>query len=235
MKAAVKSLVLIFLSSLPGLLNAVDLNRPDGGSPGKSYAEIKAEVLEIRSRIDTTRIAEDSLSRLFTHLLVRKIISPWYGTTWSFEGHSAVPRDGEIACGYFVSTTLRDMGLNLNRYKLAQQLPVHEAKSLSIDGNLMEVANDSVQDNIDELQALLKEGIYFIGFDQSHVGYILKKEGQLYLIHSNYINSQGVIMEKIEDSEAFSYYNRFYIAEISTNKNLLRKWVLNEEIAVVTE
>ncbi|MFH2141186.1 MAG: hypothetical protein ABIJ97_02095, partial [Bacteroidota bacterium] len=196
----------------------------------RSYSEIKNEIKVIKSGIDTSKISEDSLSQLFINLLVERIFPYWYGTKWSFEGHTSNPNNGEIACGYFVSTTLRDAGFNINKYKLAQQSPINEAKSINIDNPVIEIYNESVEENIIELQKLLKEGIYFIGFDQNHVGFIFKKADELFLIHSNYADFNGVMTERIHNSLVFPYYNRFYIAEISTNKSLLKKWLLNEEI-----
>lgn len=198
-----------------------------------TYTEIKANIKKEKSKINLKTIDEDSLSLLFTNFLVYEIIPYWYGTKWSFEGHTSIPQKGEIACGYFVSTTLKDMGLNVNRYKLAQQLPINEAKTINLGKELLEINEGSSEENIALLKTNLKEGIYFLGFDQSHVGYILKKDENLYVIHSNYIGAEGVVIEKIEESEAFLSYYHFYIADISHNKELMRKWVLNEEIQVV--
>lgn len=200
-----------------------------------NYAFSKQLVANTKSLIHPGSITKDSLSGLFSDLLTKHIIPHWLSTPWSFEGHTAVPREGTIACGYFVSTTLRDMGFNLNRYTFAQQLPVNEAKTLSMGKVLIEINNPSTAERIQQLQTHLQEGIYFIGFDQSHVGYIHKKNGELFVIHSNYINAEGVVNERIEDSEVFSYYTRIYIAEISTNRDLLKKWLGNEPIYVVTE
>lgn len=200
-----------------------------------SYEETKRAVLKIKSQIVPERITEDSLSSVVTDILVNKLIPHWLGTPWSFEGHTSIPGQGKIACGYFVSTTLQDMGFNLNRYKLAQQLPIHEAKILSLGNPLIEIVSTSTEERIRQLQTKLKEGIYFIGFDQSHVGYIQKKNDNLFVIHSNYIGSQGVVIENIVDSIVFSSYDRIYISEISTNQLLLKKWLMNEAIVVVTE
>ena len=85
------------------------------------------------------------------------------------------------------------------------------------------------------LSDTLQEGIYFIGFDQSHVGYIQKKNDELFVIHSNYIGSEGVVIERINDSRVFSYYTRIYIADISRNTALMKKWVKGEVIQILTE
>lgn len=200
-----------------------------------SYTASKKFVSTSKSRICLDRISDDSLALLFTNLLTERIIPHWLGTPWSFEGHTSVPRSGEIACGYFVSTTLKDVGFNINRYTFAQQLPVNEGKTLALGTPLLEINNNSTNERIAILHDTLKEGIYFIGFDQNHVGYIQKKNDDLFVIHSNYIGAEGVVIERIEDSQVFSYYSRIYIADITRNRALLTKWVRNEAVQVVTE
>lgn len=211
---------------------AVD-NHSDTIDP--SYTFSRNYVASIKSSIRLERITEDSMSQLFTHLITDHIIPHWLGTPWSFEGHTSVPGSGEIACGYFVSTTLKDMGFNLNRYTFAQQLPIHEAKTLALGKPLLEINSNSADERISILRDTLQEGIYFLGFDQNHVGYIRKKNNDLFVIHSNYIGAEGVVIERIEDSQVFSYYNRIYIADISRNRALLTKWVRNEVVQVVLE
>ena len=177
-------------------------------------------------------ITLDSISKIFQKSLVNKIIPFWEGTKWTFEGHTSKPKTGSIACGYFVSTTLQDIGINLNRYKLAQQSPKNEAKSLAVNSTVKVFSEESVSVNIAAINQYLKEGIHFIGFDESHVGYILKEKNQLYLIHSNYIDAMGVIIEPIENSEVFKSYNRFYIVELSTNNSLLNYWINKTPIEI---
>ena len=200
-----------------------------------SYSETKTLIQNIRSTIIQNPISEDSLSEVFTDLLVNKIIPYWYKTKWSFEGHTKTPKQGEIACGYFVSTTLSHMGINVNRYKLAQQNPLNEAKTLALNCPIINISNEDLSKNISAINEALQEGIYFIGFDQNHVGYILKKKEELFLIHSNYINSEGVIIEKIEVSEVFTHFNNFYLAPISRNKELLENWLSETNIKVITD
>ena len=193
----------------------------------KTYKQTKIDVQQIKSKINIENIAQDSISKLFTEQLVNKIIPYWYGTKWSFEGHTPIPKHGKIACGYFVSTTLRDVGFNLNRYKMARKSPINEAKIVSLNSKIIEIENETVKENIQEIKNILKQGVYFLGFDESHVGYILKQDTSVYIIHSNYINFEGVVKEKIENSEAFSHYLKFHIAPISRNIELMKKWIGN--------
>jgi len=199
----------------------------------KTYKSVVQEILKEREGLSLQNLSSDSISALFKEALLYKVIPFWEGTKWSFEGHSSQPKKGRIACGYFVSTTLRDVGLHLNRYKLAQQSPINEAKSLAIHSEVKEFYANTKVENIEKMKEELKEGIHFIGFDQSHVGYLLNEGGQLYLIHSNYINQVGVMIEPIEQSDVFGHYNRFFITELSTNPHLLDCWINNTSIGIV--
>ena len=50
--------------------------------------------------------------------LTKKVFPYWYGTPWSFNGHTEQPKNGSIACGFFVGTILRDIGFNIDRIRL---------------------------------------------------------------------------------------------------------------------
>ncbi len=66
-----------------------------------TYTSVKSEILRIKSNPLIQLLSEHSLSTLVTGLLVDKLIPHWLTTPWSFEGHTPVPREGKIACGYF--------------------------------------------------------------------------------------------------------------------------------------
>ena len=201
----------------------------------KNYDQVKRSIKKLQQDLRQVDLSKDSIRVLFQTSLLNRIIPFWEGTTWSFEGHTARPQDGEIACGYFVSTTLKHVGVNLNRYRLAQQNPLNEAKTLALGAEMIEVSEHSVEENSSAIKKLIQEGIYFIGFDQSHVGYLLKEKDELYLIHSNYIDSKGVEIEHINESDVFSSYNRFFIVAISTNNTLLEYWLSGKEVVVITK
>lgn len=188
-------------------------------SSGLSYAKVKSQAEQLRK--------EQASGTVFEEHLLNQIIPHWYGTEWDFNGYTDVPNQGVIACGYFVSTTLKHMGINLNRYHLAQQAGLNEAKSLAIvDSNYFTVYG------MDQLKISMnqeKDGIYFVGLD-NHVGYLLKRNAQLYFIHSNYIDDK-VMIEKIDESAAFSS-NIYVVAEISTNETLMKYWHSGEVVKI---
>lgn len=207
---------------------------PDIASDTISYTDRKTAIGQLRQQLGNKfrmgAIGLDSIKLEFTNHLVEKIIPHWYGTPWSFGGHTAIPNQGKIACGYFISTTLRDMGINLNRYKLAQKSPIDEAKIISCGTMITSVMEDSPEKAIEEIERITKEGLHFIGFDTGHVGYLLKRKSELFLIHSNYLSPVSVCIEPLEDSKVFKSFSKFHIVDISNNDVLIQRWLNNEVV-----
>lgn len=204
---------LLLITNYTSLKNAIEKNRKELQTSYQSSAD-KNEIL-------------DKASKKLTQFLIDDVVNNWYGTKWSFEGHSEIPKQGTIACGYFVSTTLRDVGFNLNRYKLAQKSPKDEAKVIACGTSIEKLQNISKQ----ELKTYFlkqKDGIYFIGLD-FHVGYIYKTKKAVYFIHSNYIDNKGVVKEDIENSKAIVSSN-YFIANITHNNILVKKWLMKEVV-----
>lgn len=199
----------------------------------KTYSATKAAINRRRQALNTAyaagRITLDSVRQAFTNTLLDDIIPYWYGTDWSFEGHTTVPRSGQIACGYFVSTTLLDAGLRLNRFRLAQQAPEVEATMLSF-GKVVEKLHSSppyIAIALSEKQ--LKDGLYFIGLSGTHVGYLLIRDGQLTAIHSNYVTPSEVVAQPVMES-VYTGFDTFYLADITWNDQLLKYWLKGTDV-----
>lgn len=201
-----------------------------------SYSSIKSSINTSRKQLSQSyKISTNKSETLqqvrekFTNQLTNEIIPQWYGTKWSFDGYTEIPKTGSIACGYFVSTTLRDMGFNLNRYKLAQKAPYHEAKVIACGTTIETLQKKSKEELKSYFLKNKKDGLYFIGLDL-HVGYILKDKENVYLIHSNFINNTGPVKEKIEDCKVLNS-SVYHFCDITYNDVLLKKWLNNEVIA----
>jgi len=173
--------------------------------------------------------AIDSASKYLSSKLINEIVLHWYGTPWDFNGHTNIPNDGEIACGYFVSTTLKHLGFNLNRYKMAQQAGLIEARMLQPKFELKIYSNLSFQSLKEKVNKAYSDGIYFVGLD-NHVGYILIKDSVLYFLHSSYCDDK-VVIELAEKSACF-VSNIYVFAEITTNKKLVANWITNKRLNV---
>ncbi len=207
---------------------------------GQHYKNTKNKMITLRiglnqfySNLESPKQKEnflDSISILFSQNLLNKIIPYWYGTEWDFNGYTAIPNQGVIACGYFVSTTLRDMGLNVNRYQLARQNPENEAKTVSINKeNSFTLKRDDFH-SLDALLNKIKKGLYFVGLN-SHVGYLYKNKHATYFIHSNYIQDQ-VMIEMATHSMAFES-DIYYLSKISNNRIFALSWIQNKEIKII--
>ncbi len=94
---------------------------PDSISYNQNKMRIQVKKKIIRELYRQKKISLDSVGNFFEQTLLNELIPYWYGVGWTFEGHTNSPDSGTIACGYFVSTTLKHFGMNLNRYRLAQQ------------------------------------------------------------------------------------------------------------------
>ncbi|AUP79847.1 hypothetical protein C1H87_14495 [Flavivirga eckloniae] len=204
--------------------------------PKGNYNSIKQELVQDRAYFknlleSNPKKSIDSASSYLYSKLINDIVPHWYGTTWDFNGHTNIPNQGEIACGYFVSTTLKHLGFNLNRYKMAQQAGLIEAKMLQDRSNIKVYSNVSFSTLKTKLNEVYKNGIYFVGLD-NHVGYVLIKDKQLYFLHSSYCDD-GVVIELAETSPCF-VSNIYVFAEITTNKKLIKSWIFNEHLSVPT-
>jgi hypothetical protein len=187
------------------------VERPD-------YDTFKSTVKEYKSSLNGHSHKEIS-DYLFT-LLNDDIYFYWKGTPWDFNGYTQKPNEGSIACGYFVTNTLSDLGFKIQRVKLAQVVSSQMINTLC--GDVRRFAQ------FDKLQKYLSEqpdqSVYIIGLDY-HTGYILKDSADFYFLHSNYINAEGVVKEKIESSRALLYNRTFMIGSLSSNEKLLKDWV----------
>lgn len=199
-----------------------------------NYDQLKNELKQFKESskkeyVVSTNKAEvlKKTGKRFSKDFTDKILPEWYTTPWTFTGHTEKPKVGSVACGYFVSTTLRDAGFNLNRFKLAQMAPYDEAKTIACGDSVKVFANFNKTKFIAEMQNY-EDGLYFVGLD-FHVGFILKSSNQIYFIHSNYIGKVGVMKEAVADSNAIESES-YYICSISNNKKLMRKWLLSEKI-----
>lgn len=226
-----KSLIILLL---PLLLSAYELNHiPDSITYLQKRTELADQKSSLQKRYNAGSVTLDSVGKYYEQMLVSELIPYWYGVEWTFEGHTDHPDSSSVACGYFVSTTMKHLGFKLNRYRMAQQSALNELRSIVSDRKeiLSFVRGDSLIVNI---KSKLEDGVYLLGLD-CHVGYLLKRDELLYFIHSNYLFPMMVVFEEAQLSEAFLNSNRYYIAPISNNNWLMKQWILGKTITVIKD
>lgn len=189
-----------------------------GAKPQLSYEKFLDDVNSKRIQLKDKPIA-DAKHYLF-QLIHELIPSYWAGTPWDYNGTTRKPGEGKIACGYFITNTLTDLGFDIERIKLAQA-----PSSVLIKATC---SNIHYYSEFADLENYLNESeensIFIVGLDY-HTGYISKQKKDCYFIHSNYLNQQGVTKENLQDSQALKSSKTWMIGSISANNSLIKNWI----------
>jgi len=77
--------------------------------------------------------------------ITEKIFPCWYNTPCDFKGTTQQPGKGRIACGYFVTTVLRDAGFLIPRVKWAQFAPESMIHALALSAKWGRIYNSFIQ------------------------------------------------------------------------------------------
>lgn len=176
-----------------------------------SYADLKLAIEARRLAFRAAYTSADSLERaaivdsarayLFDRVTL-EILPSWHGTQWDFNGTTRTPGHGYIACGYFVNTVLQDAGFRLPRIKWSQMA----AEPITVKTcHVMKRFRDRP---VSEVEAWLRaqgDGLYKVGLD-SHVGFIVVRDGLARFVHSNYYQREvGVMSEPLEGNNPLSH------------------------------
>lgn len=220
------SFLFIVTSCQPNDLDAAQENKYDTLSNEQIQVVYQNQVNIIKKEKNSITNL-DSLRTYLHFKLTNEIFPAWYGTEWDYNGYSNFPRKGQIACGYFVSTTLKHIGINVNRFDLAKKY------SSSIVRTLTE--KSTTFNTIEQLFAFLKDekdDIFVVGLS-NHVGFIEKKAGKTYFIHANYMGPNGVEKEIAQESIPLNSSDVFVIGNLTGNHDLLKKWKNNQPIQII--
>jgi hypothetical protein len=212
---------------------------PDSGAADflTSYALLQKKIEQKRIELNlqyakaNTQSAKDacldSASHYLQIALIENVFPYWYGTAWDFNGISDKPQHGKIACGYFVSTTLKHCSIELNRYKVAQQYSHSIVNTLCSDVKKHTVLN-AVLTYIESQP----DNIYVVGLD-NHVGFISKQNGSITFIHSSFVGTACVESEQANISAVLASSRLYVLGNLSGNKKLVLCWLRGLPIAIV--
>ncbi|MEI6509209.1 MAG: hypothetical protein WCO54_12050, partial [Bacteroidota bacterium] len=202
-------------------------------SEKKDYALFLQEV--IAKKNDYKRLyvnadvsAKDSIITVARAYLINTIsndIFPyWYGTKWDFNGTTRTPQQGKIACGYFVTTILEDVGFKIPRVKWAQSASEVFIKKLA-PNNIKRFSNRPIAE-IENYLLTTGDGLYVVGLD-IHVGFIIVKNKSINFVHSNYYKPEiGVMKEDINSKNPFKDSNYRIIGKLMSDEMVLN-WINN--------
>ncbi len=185
----------------------------------QTYEQTKTKFQTLKKSITNNHTI--SMLDAWQNTFLDSLIPYWYGTEWDFNGTSAQPKEGMIACGYFVSTTLLHSGFNLNRYRIAQQDALTISR-LCVGKTDYKFIQTNFNDFCKSIHTI-KDGLYIAGLS-NHVGFIFKEGENIYFIHSNPYGKTYVLKELIENSIALKYTDLIYLSrfdEVDIQKNWL--------------
>lgn len=171
-------------------------------------------------------------ARYLERALIDDVLPRWDGTPWAFEGTSKTPGQGSIACGYFVTTTLQEAGLRVERAKLAQQPSEDIIKSLAPPSAIARFSDVPV-DKFATAVAARGDGLYVVGLDL-HVGFLIVRGGEVLFHHSSYVDTAKVVREEAATSGPLVGSRYRVIGKLFTDDALIDAWILGTPVATKT-
>ena len=112
---------------------------------------------------------------------------------------------------------------------MAQQASENIVLSLTTEANIKRFRNVNITDFVQAVQNW-GPGLYVVGLD-IHTGFILNVEGDVYFIHSSYIDPYAVVKERALESRILSGSKYRILGKLSADDQLIMKWLNGEAIA----
>jgi hypothetical protein len=195
------------------------------GTAAKDYAQCKKELALTMKKYagKWAGMPKADKEKAFTKAVAENILPQWIGTPWNFYGTSETPGQGSIACGYFVTTALRDAGLELARIKLAQCASEQMIRTLVQPKYIQRFSNVPM----DNFIAAIKQqgyGLYITGLD-NHTGFLYHDGLDLYFIHATYLGTRNVQREKAATSAVLISSHYKITGKISADEKVLERWI----------
>lgn len=156
------------------------------------------------------------------------IMPAWIGTEYDFNGMTATPRQGSIACGYFIASVLTDAGFRVERISLGQAPSELIIRSLVSEDSTARYSGKTGPQFM-ELIKTLAPGIYLLGLD-THVGFLVIDSDGASFIHASRMAPYGVIRENPADSYAVMNSQYRVLGNLLVDNTLLLKWLGSEKI-----
>ena len=206
--------------------------RPTGAELLRGIALERASLLKTfqSARTDAARVlVRKKAIRYLERTLIDDVLPRWNGTPWSFSGTSTTPGQGSIACGYFVSTTLEEAGLRVERARLAQQASEDIIKSLVPPGAITRYSDVPVE-KFTAAVAARGDGLYVVGLD-NHVGFLVVKGGEVLFHHASYVDTVKVVREEAALASPLAGSRYRVVGKLFTDDALIDAWILGSPVA----
>ncbi len=160
-----------------------------------------------------------------------ELFSFWYGTPWDYNGTTQIPNTGKIACGYFVSTILRDAGFNVDRVSLARQTSENIVKSLTPSNEIKRFRRSTIKYFVETVVGM-GDGVYVVGLD-THVGFMIVKNKKARFVHASKTYVNGVKSENPFKSKTL-IRSKYKVVGKVFNEKLMQTWLEDRRIPTKT-
>lgn len=191
-----------------------------------AYTNVKATIKSEKQKFITNKILlprdRQLIADKYISLFTEKMVPAWLGTKWNFNGTTQTPKIGNVACGYFVTTTMQDMQFPIERVKYAQCASQQTLEHLAQKAYVQIYNKLSFDQFINKLQTH-HNFLGIVGLD-NHIGYIVKKDKELNFIHSG-VRYNGVKVEKAANCTDLKNSKWRSVAYLTDDISFLKKWI----------
>ncbi|MCB1132337.1 MAG: hypothetical protein KDN05_14505 [Verrucomicrobiae bacterium] len=209
--------------------------RPDP----EGYETLKTELerwrRELAARYKAARNPkerEDAVhdARVVLETTLPEMMRCWLGTPWDFNGTAEGPGGGKIACGYFVSTVLRDAGFRLDRYRLARQ-PSSKIIHSFLPKTKCALDVGIPYDAFAREMETAEPGIYLTGLD-THVAFIVVDSKGFRFIHASGSKPWCVVDEDRDHAGVLQRSKWRMRGNLTADEAVILRWIRGETIVV---
>lgn len=158
-----------------------------------------------------------------------QLFPAWAGTAWDFYGTTEVPRQGQIACGYYVSTLMRDAGFKVERIKLAKEYSGRIVRTLAEDDETLRFRDVPLAALLQQVRVRLGEGLFVVGMD-FHVAFLRIDSRGEQLCHAAFFEPKSAICEDAATSPGFA--SSYHVVGKLFADAQLRGWLAGQSFPV---
>lgn len=155
----------------------------------------------------------------------------WAGTPWNFYGTSTTPKEGTIACGYFVTTVLEHAGFHVERARLAQQASAFIVSTMARGTHVEWLRYLKPAEVVSRVRERFGDGLYVVGMDY-HVGFLRLDGARAAFCHASFLEPAAVTCEDPLTSGSFA--SNLYVVGDALNDGAIDDWLAGRAIATQT-
>ena len=186
-----------------------------------SRLRLADDFAEARTPQERAEVLEQA-HRAVLAAMVGRLFPSWLGTRWDFYGTSETPGEGAIACGYFVSTVLRDAGFRVERVRLAQQASENIVKTLTPPAQVRRYRWKRPSQVVEAVREELGPGLFVVGLDY-HVGFLQVEAERATFCHSAWLEPATVVCEPA--ASALGLESDYTVVGRLLTPSMLTRWL----------